>query len=160
MLLITTALVFDPYHHPLSLKTVGPAFWVLIPIAWGTAARLRADYLEAVHARAEIAERTREKEARHRVAEERMRIARVSCTMSSPICGRSSTTSPAPPPRRCASSRPPSACCARPTSPTRPWSPPRAWTGSRTSRPRSRPRDSRSTSPPRARHARCHREWT
>jgi hypothetical protein len=31
---------------------------------------------------------------------------------------------------------------------------------SRTSRPRSRPRDSRSTSPPRARHARCHREWT
>jgi signal transduction histidine kinase len=76
-LLITTALVFDPsYHHPQSLKTVGPAFWVLIPIAWGTAARLRADYLEAVHARAEIAERTREEEARHRVAEERLRIAR------------------------------------------------------------------------------------
>jgi signal transduction histidine kinase len=75
-LLITTALISDPYHHPLSLKTVGPAFWVLIPIAWGTAARLRAGYLEAVHARAEIAERTREEEARHRVAEERMRIAR------------------------------------------------------------------------------------
>lgn len=76
-LLITTALVFDPsYHHPLSLKTVGPAFWVLIPIAWGTAGRLRTDNLEAVHARSEIAERTREEEARHRVAEERMRIAR------------------------------------------------------------------------------------
>jgi signal transduction histidine kinase len=49
---------------------------VLVPITWGTATRLRADYLEAVHARAEIAERTREEEARHRVAEERMRIAR------------------------------------------------------------------------------------
>ncbi|MEN1883025.1 sensor histidine kinase [Streptomyces mirabilis] len=77
-LLVTTALVVDSPHHPLSLvlATVGPVFWVLVPIAWGTATRLRADYLEAVHARAEIAERTREEEARHRVAEERMRIAR------------------------------------------------------------------------------------
>ncbi|WP_405886038.1 sensor histidine kinase [Streptomyces sp. NBC_01136] len=75
-LLITTALISDPYHHPFSLKTVGPAFWVLMPIAWGTATRLRSAYLEAVQARAEYAERTREEEARQRVAEERMRIAR------------------------------------------------------------------------------------
>jgi signal transduction histidine kinase len=76
VLLISTALIFDPYHHPLSLKTIGPAAWVLMPIAWGTSARLRRAYLDAVQARAEYAEHNREEEARYRVAEERMRIAR------------------------------------------------------------------------------------
>ncbi|MEV0221646.1 sensor histidine kinase [Streptomyces sp. NPDC050704] len=75
-MLVTTALLSDPYDHPLALKTIGPAAWVLMPIAWGTAVRLRGAYLTAVQARAEFAERTREEEARHRVAEERMRIAR------------------------------------------------------------------------------------
>ncbi|WP_369262993.1 sensor histidine kinase [Streptomyces sp. R35] len=75
-LLVTTALVDDRYAYPWPLKTLGPAFWVLAPVAWGTATRLRRAYLEAAHARAEYAERTREEEARHRVAEERMRIAR------------------------------------------------------------------------------------
>jgi signal transduction histidine kinase len=37
---------------------------------------MRAAYLDAANARAEYAERTREEEARHRVADERMRIAR------------------------------------------------------------------------------------
>ncbi|TRO63172.1 MULTISPECIES: sensor histidine kinase [unclassified Streptomyces] len=75
-LLVTTATLFDPYGHPLALKTIGPAAWVVLPIVWGTASRLRSAYLEAVQSRAEHAERTREEEARHRVAEERMRIAR------------------------------------------------------------------------------------
>ncbi|MEW1718289.1 sensor histidine kinase [Streptomyces sp. NPDC093109] len=64
-LLVPTALVSDPFHHALLLKTVGPAFWVLLPVATGTAVRLRRLYLEAVR-----------EEERHRVAEERMRIAR------------------------------------------------------------------------------------
>ena len=42
----------------------------------GSRSRLRHAYLEAVQARAEHAERTREEEARLRVTEERMRIAR------------------------------------------------------------------------------------
>ena len=50
--------------------------WLLLPIPIGITARLRSAYLEAANARAEYAERTREEEARHRVAEERMRIAR------------------------------------------------------------------------------------
>ncbi|WP_151481793.1 sensor histidine kinase [Streptomyces albicerus] len=75
-MLVTTALISDPYDHPLALKTIGPAAWIVMPIAWGTAVRLRVAYLKAVQARAEHAERTREEEARHRVAEERMRIAR------------------------------------------------------------------------------------
>ncbi|MFF4351430.1 sensor histidine kinase [Streptomyces sp. NPDC001530] len=75
-LLVITAMTTDHYGHPWPLKTIGPAFWVVTPVAVGTASRLRAAYLEAAHARAEYAERTREEEARHRVAEERMRIAR------------------------------------------------------------------------------------
>jgi signal transduction histidine kinase len=58
------------------LKLLGPAAWLLLPTALGTVARLRGAYLEAVQARAEHAERTREEEARRRVTEERMRIAR------------------------------------------------------------------------------------
>jgi signal transduction histidine kinase len=76
VLLVATAVILDPMNHPLVLRTIGPAFWVLVPVVSGSAARLRRDYLDAVQARAEYAERTREEEARLRVAEERMRIAR------------------------------------------------------------------------------------
>ncbi|MEV0904028.1 sensor histidine kinase [Streptomyces hokutonensis] len=76
VLVVTTATLVDPVHHPWPFKTVGPAAWLLLPVVAGNALRLRDAYLEAVQARAEYAERSREEEARHRVAEERMRIAR------------------------------------------------------------------------------------
>ncbi|MDT7845693.1 sensor histidine kinase [Streptomyces justiciae] len=75
-LLTVTGFLTDPLDRPWPLTTVGPAAWLLLPVATGTAVRLRDAYVEAVQARAEFAERSREKEARHRVAEERMRIAR------------------------------------------------------------------------------------
>lgn len=75
-LLVGTALIVGPGSEPLVMKLLGPAFWLLLPTSLGTTTRLRAAYLEAVQARAEHAERTREQEARHRVTEERMRIAR------------------------------------------------------------------------------------
>ncbi|KKD03030.1 sensor histidine kinase [Streptomyces sp. WM6386] len=75
-LLITTAYVADPVDHPWPVTTLGPAAWLLLPVATGNAVRLRGAYVEAVQARAEYAEHSREEEARHRVAEERMRIAR------------------------------------------------------------------------------------
>ncbi|MFF0011325.1 sensor histidine kinase [Streptomyces sp. NPDC005374] len=70
--LICTSVITDPD----GLHAAGPLLWLLLPLAWGNAARLQGAYLEAVRARAEHAERTREEEARHRVVEERMRIAR------------------------------------------------------------------------------------
>ena len=76
VLVVATATVVDPVHHPWPFRTVGPAAWLLLPVVAGNAVRLRDAYLEAVQARAEYAERSREEEARHRVAEERMRIAR------------------------------------------------------------------------------------
>jgi signal transduction histidine kinase len=76
VLVVTTATAVDPAHHPWPFRTVGPAAWLLLPVVAGNAVRLRDAYLEAVQARAEYAERSREEEARHRVAEERMRIAR------------------------------------------------------------------------------------
>ncbi|MFJ8134866.1 sensor histidine kinase [Streptomyces sp. NPDC096013] len=75
-LLVGTSLVAGSGGEPLVLKLLGPAFWLLLPTSLGTTTRLRAAHLEAVRARAEHAERTREQEARHRVTEERMRIAR------------------------------------------------------------------------------------
>ncbi|WP_328748898.1 sensor histidine kinase [Streptomyces sp. NBC_00285] len=63
-------------HVSLLLRTIGPVFWLLLPLAAGTMTRLRRAYLAATRARAEHAERTREEEARLRVTEERMRIAR------------------------------------------------------------------------------------
>jgi signal transduction histidine kinase len=76
VLLVGTATLGDHYDRPWALETIGPAFWVLTPIAWGTATLLRRAYVAEVQARADHAERTREEEARHRVAEERVRIAR------------------------------------------------------------------------------------
>ncbi|MFI6339806.1 sensor histidine kinase [Streptomyces sp. NPDC050535] len=65
-LLLGTALTVGPGNEPLVLKLLGPAAWLLLPTSLGTATRLRTEH----------AERAREKEARHRVTEERMRIAR------------------------------------------------------------------------------------
>ncbi|MEE1740532.1 sensor histidine kinase [Streptomyces sp. BE147] len=55
---------------------IGLIAWALLPGAVGDAVRTRRDYVAAVEARAELAERTREDEARRRVGEERIRIAR------------------------------------------------------------------------------------
>ena len=75
--LTVAAAVSDSMDHiSLLLRTIGPFFWLLLPLAAGTMTRLRRAYLEAAQARAEHAERTREEEARLRVTEERMRIAR------------------------------------------------------------------------------------
>jgi signal transduction histidine kinase len=76
VLLVGAALIAGPGDEPLVLKLLGPAAWLLLPTSLGTVTRLRGAYLEAVQARAEHAERTREEEARRRVTEERMRIAR------------------------------------------------------------------------------------
>lgn len=76
VMLVATATLLDPVDHPLVLKTVAPIAYVLVAVVTGSARRMRRAYLDAVHARADHAERTREEEARHRVTEERMRIAR------------------------------------------------------------------------------------
>ncbi|MGW7351745.1 sensor histidine kinase [Streptomyces sp. NPDC054784] len=57
-------------------RAVPPAFWFLLTVVYGSAVRSRRAYLEAVRTRAELAERNREREARRRVSEERVRIAR------------------------------------------------------------------------------------
>ncbi|MET9762009.1 sensor histidine kinase [Streptomyces sp. NPDC006372] len=74
--LVITALLSGPVGDPLVLTVIGPVAWLLLPTSLGTAYRLRTAYLEAVEARAAHAERTREQEARERVTEERLRIAR------------------------------------------------------------------------------------
>jgi signal transduction histidine kinase len=76
ILVVDTALIAGPAKETIFLKTIGPIAWLILPVALGSVTRLRRSYLKAVQARAEFAERTREEEARHRVAEERMRIAR------------------------------------------------------------------------------------
>ncbi|QKZ20004.1 sensor histidine kinase [Streptomyces chartreusis] len=74
---IVAAAISDSMEHvSLLLRTIGPFFWLLLPLAVGNMTGLRRAYLKAVQARAEHAERTREEEARLRVTEERMRIAR------------------------------------------------------------------------------------
>ncbi|MET7396497.1 histidine kinase [Dactylosporangium sp. NPDC005572] len=79
---VTTALVVGAavgvtdLDATVALRVVGPALWLLLPLSLGSRSRLRHAYLDTVRARAEHAERTREEEARLRVTEERMRIAR------------------------------------------------------------------------------------
>ncbi|MFI7504989.1 sensor histidine kinase [Streptomyces sp. NPDC049687] len=75
-LVVPAALVLDPVDHPWVMKTISPAVWLLFPVVTGSLVRLQRRYVEAVQARAEYAERGREEEARHRVVEERVRIAR------------------------------------------------------------------------------------
>ena len=74
-LVILAAVIARP-HETVDLTVLAPAAALLLPLALGTTTKIRRDYLQAVHARAEYAEQNREQEARRRVAEERMRIAR------------------------------------------------------------------------------------
>ncbi|MEU4602494.1 histidine kinase [Kribbella sp. NPDC023972] len=73
---VATAVGLEDFDEMVALRALGPALWLLLPLALGSSSRLRHAYLDAVHARAEYAERTREEEARLRVSEERLRIAR------------------------------------------------------------------------------------
>jgi signal transduction histidine kinase len=75
-LTVLSAVLGNRYGYPLPLVILNPVLFLLLPVALGATARIRHAYLEAVKARAEYAERNREEEARHRVAEERVRIAR------------------------------------------------------------------------------------
>jgi signal transduction histidine kinase len=75
-LVVLTALLSDHNDQPWTDKTIPTAFWIAMPVVQGSAVRARRAYLNAVRTRADHAERTREEEARHRVAEERVRIAR------------------------------------------------------------------------------------
>ena len=63
-------------HAFLSWETPKNLAFVALPVVLGIAARNRQDFLDSLVARAEAAERTREEEARRRVEEERLRIAR------------------------------------------------------------------------------------
>ncbi|WP_405491833.1 sensor histidine kinase [Nocardia sp. NBC_00511] len=73
-------LLIASYFHQLSPILTGGRITVvaglLVAGALAEATRNRQNYLAALHARAELAERTREDEARQRVSEERVRIAR------------------------------------------------------------------------------------
>ncbi|HYQ66999.1 sensor histidine kinase [Actinophytocola sp.] len=62
--------------YPWPLQLLDPVLFLLLPVALAESTRLRHDHLAATRTRAEYAERTRETEARHRVAEERIRFAR------------------------------------------------------------------------------------
>jgi signal transduction histidine kinase len=75
VLAVCAAVLAHP-RESIYITVIAPAASLLLPLSLGTTIRIRRDYLQAVRARAEFAEQTREKEARHRVAEERMRIAR------------------------------------------------------------------------------------
>ncbi|MCZ4516600.1 histidine kinase dimerization/phosphoacceptor domain-containing protein, partial [Streptomyces sp. ActVer] len=75
-LVVLAALLSDRNDQPWTDKTIPTAFWIAMPVVQGSAVRARRAYLNAVRTRADHAERTREEEARHRVAEERVRIAR------------------------------------------------------------------------------------
>lgn len=70
------AVANNPGEFPFYFDVLNTAPWIPIATETGLAVALRRAYLDSVHARAEHAERTREQEARQRVAEERVRIAR------------------------------------------------------------------------------------
>ncbi|WTW92085.1 sensor histidine kinase [Streptomycetaceae bacterium NBC_01309] len=74
--LVATSLAGEPLGDDFVLRTVGTVLWLMLPVALGGRSRFRRAYVDSVQARAAHAERTREEEARLRVAEERMRIAR------------------------------------------------------------------------------------
>ncbi|MDI2131328.1 sensor histidine kinase [Yinghuangia seranimata] len=74
--LTATSLAGAPLGDDFILRTVGTVLWLLLPMSLGGQNRFRRAYLESVQARAAHAERTRDEEARLRVAEERLRIAR------------------------------------------------------------------------------------
>ncbi|WP_326709603.1 sensor histidine kinase [Streptomyces sp. NBC_01474] len=74
--MVPIAIVQAPRYASFIIVTLNPALALLLPVAWGSALRLRRAFTDSLRARAENAERTREEEALRRVAEERVRIAR------------------------------------------------------------------------------------
>ncbi|WP_250887536.1 histidine kinase [Rhodococcus sp. WY5] len=68
--------IFLGVGNNLLQEALGLLAWLLMASFAGAEVRSRRAYLESVEARAVQAERMREDEARHRVVEERMRIAR------------------------------------------------------------------------------------
>ncbi|RKN03722.1 response regulator [Streptomyces radicis] len=74
--LLTASVVWAPDDSRVQPEQVGLVGFVLLASAVADSTRSRRDYVAAVEARAELAELTREDEARHRVGAERMRIAR------------------------------------------------------------------------------------
>ncbi|MFJ4184754.1 sensor histidine kinase [Kitasatospora sp. NPDC089509] len=74
VLLTGISLVFGP-SGPIG-ERLSVLAWALLPGALGDSIRNRRAHLAAIEERAERAERTREEEARRRVADERIRIAR------------------------------------------------------------------------------------
>ncbi|WP_416977343.1 sensor histidine kinase [Streptomyces sp. T028] len=74
--LVATSLSAAPLGDNIMLRSAGTVLWLLLALSLGGMSRFRRAYLESAQARAAHAERTREEEARLRVAEERMRIAR------------------------------------------------------------------------------------
>ncbi|MGW5276893.1 sensor histidine kinase [Streptomyces sp. NPDC004044] len=75
-LMVPTAILQAPRYASFIIVTLNPALALLLPVAWGSALRLRRAFTDSLRARAEHAEHTREEEALRRVAEERVRIAR------------------------------------------------------------------------------------
>lgn len=69
----TTILLGEPVLGPNALAVIA---WTSLAVAAGGAVRSRRDYVVAIEDRARRAEESREQEARRRVAEERLRIAR------------------------------------------------------------------------------------
>ncbi|MFC4467033.1 sensor histidine kinase [Streptomyces xiangluensis] len=74
--LLTVSAVWSPNGTHVQPEQVGLVGFLLLPGAVADSMRSRRDYVTAVEARAEMAERTGEEEARLRVSAERMRIAR------------------------------------------------------------------------------------
>ncbi|MCZ2811948.1 histidine kinase [Modestobacter sp. VKM Ac-2979] len=73
---ILGSLIDTPTGGSLVLRTVGVALWLLPAVFAGRTTQTHRSYLDVVQARAEDAERSRDDEIRHRVGEERLRIAR------------------------------------------------------------------------------------
>ncbi|ONH31620.1 sensor histidine kinase [Pseudofrankia asymbiotica] len=74
--LASVSIPAGPHVYPPELEALSCVVWALVPVALGRWFALRLAYLDVERARAEHAERTREQLARHRVTEERTRIAR------------------------------------------------------------------------------------
>ncbi|MFF0477761.1 sensor histidine kinase [Streptomyces sp. NPDC004284] len=73
--LVTGAAIINEPTASLNTK-IGMIAWILLPGSIGDSVRTHRAHLAATKERAELAERTREREARRRVADERVRIAR------------------------------------------------------------------------------------
>lgn len=76
MAVLTGAAMFFGSTPWYTQENVGLFAWIGMAAAAGDAVRSRRAFVDAIRERAERAERTREEEARRRVAEERLRIAR------------------------------------------------------------------------------------